>query len=50
MIIDFSFISITLFQPENHAMNVVYSYSGCLKSLQENNKTFDKSVLLGSLT
>ena len=48
--LDFSFTSIILFQPEKHAMNKVYSCSGCPKLLQENNKTFDKSVLLGSLT
>ena len=47
--IDFSFTSIVLFQTENHAINEVYLYSGCPKSLQENNKTFDKSVRLGRL-
>ena len=50
MTIDFSFTSIIFFQPENYAISEVYSYSGCPKSLQENNKTFEKSVLLGSLT
>ena len=39
-----------LLQPENHAVNEIYSYSGCPKSSQENNKTHDKSVPLGSLT
>ena len=34
----------------NHTINEVCSYSGCPKSLQENNKMHDKSVLLGSLT
>ena len=48
--IDFSFTSIILLQPEKHAINEIYSYSGSLKSSQENNKTNDKSVLLGSLT
>ena len=48
--IDFSFTSIILFQPEKQAINKIYSFSGCPKSLQENNKTFDKSVLPGSLT
>ena len=48
--IDFSFTSIILLQPEKHAINEIYSYSGSPKSSQENNKTNDKSVLLGSLT
>ena len=47
---DFSFTSINLFQPKNHTIDEVDSYSGCQKSLQENNKTHGKSVLLGSLT
>ena len=47
--IEFSFTSINSFQPENHTINEVCSYSGCPKSLQENNKMHDKSVLLGSL-
>ena len=47
--IAFSFTSINSFQPENHTINEVCSYSGCPKSLQENNKMHDKSVLLGSL-
>ena len=48
--IDFSFTSINLLQPENHTVNEVCSYSGCLKLLQENYKMHDKSVPLGSLT
>ena len=48
--IDFSFKSMILLQPEKHAFNEIYSYSGCPKSSQENNKTHDKPVLLGSLT
>ena len=48
--IDFSFTSINLLQPENHTINEVCSYSGCLKSFQENNKMHDKLVTLGSLT
>ena len=48
--IDFSFTSINLFQLKNHTIDEIVSYSGCQKSLQENNKTHDKSVLLGSLT
>ena len=47
--IEFSFTSINSFQPGNHTINEVCSYSGCPKSLQENNKMHDKSVLLGSL-
>ena len=47
--IDFNFTSIVLFQLENHAINKVYSYSGCPKSLRKNKKTNDKSVLRGSL-
>ena len=47
--IDFSFTSINLFQPEDHTIYEVCSYSGCPKLLQENNKMHDKSVLLGSL-
>ena len=35
---DSSFTCIILFEPENHAINEVYSYSGCQKSLHENNK------------
>ena len=35
-----------LLQPEKHAVNEIYSYSGCPKSSQENNKTHDKSVPL----
>ena len=48
--IDFTFTSIILFQPENQAIDEIYSYCGCPKSLQETNKTHDKSVLLESLT
>ena len=44
--IDFGFTSINLFQRKNHTINEVCSYSGCPKSLQENNKMHDKSVLL----
>ena len=47
--IDFNFTSIVLFQPESHAINKAYSCSGCPRSLHENNKTNDKSVLPGSL-
>ena len=47
--IDFNFTSIVLFQPESHAINKAYSYSGCPKSLHENNETNNKSVLPGSL-